>query len=129
MLRKMNSDTIEMIDTIRPKKNVAKMTKEEAVIIANKQIENSRKNIAIMQNEIDKIQEKYKRVVEQQQEVEVLNKISEIKEEIVELKGGNVSIKFTIEKDGKEIVKECSDGYDSKLTILENDKVSFEMKL
>lgn len=129
MLRKMNDDTIEMIDTIRPKKNVTKMTKEESVVVANKQIENSRKNIAIMQNEIDKIQEKYKRVVEQQQEVEILNKISEIKGEILELKGGNVSIKFTIEKDGKEIVKECSDGYDSKLTYLENDKVSFDMKL
>ena len=82
MLRKMNNDTIEMIDTIRPKKNVTKMTKEEAVVIANKQIENSRKNIAIMQNEIDKIQEKYKRVVEQQQEAEVINKIIKIKEEI-----------------------------------------------
>lgn len=82
MLKKMNNDTIEMIDTIRPKKNVPKMTKEEAIIVANKQIENSRKNIAIMQNEIDKIQEKYKRVVEQQQEVEIINKIREIREEI-----------------------------------------------
>lgn len=67
MLRKMNSDTLEMIDTIRPKKNVSRITKEEAVAVTDKQIENSRKNIAIMQNEIDKIQEKYKRVVQQQQ--------------------------------------------------------------
>lgn len=96
MLRKMNNDTIEMIDTIRPKKNVTKLTKEEAVVVTDKQIENSRKNIAIMQNEIGKIQEKYKRVIEQQQEVEVTNKIIQIREEIEELKGGNVSIKFTI---------------------------------
>lgn len=92
----MNNDTIEMIDTIRPKKNVTKLTKEEAVVVTDKQIENSRKNIAIMQNEIGKIQEKYKRVIEQQQEVEVTNKIIQIREEIEELKGGNVSIKFTI---------------------------------
>ena len=96
MLRKMNNDTIEMIDTIRPKKNVTKLTKEEAVVVTDKQIENSRKNIAILQNEIGKIQEKYKRVIEQQQEVEVTNKIIQIREEIEELKGGNVSIKFTI---------------------------------
>lgn len=59
----MNNDTLEMIDTIRPKKNVSKITKEEAVVVTDKQIENSRKNIAIMQNEIEKIQEKYKRVI------------------------------------------------------------------
>lgn len=38
-------------------------------------------------------------------------------------------MKFNIEKDGKEIVKEYSDGYDAKLTILESDNNLFDQRL
>ena len=52
------------------------------------------------------------------QEEELLNKIREIKSDIESIKNGNVDIKFNIGKDGKQIVKEYSDGYDAKLTSL-----------
>ena len=37
-------------------------------------------------------------------------------------------MKLHIDKDGKEIVKQYSDGYDFKLTSLENDKVIMDQK-
>lgn len=49
MLKKMNDDTLHMIDLIRPKKNVIKTSKEEMALIADRQLDNSKKNIAIMQ--------------------------------------------------------------------------------
>lgn len=45
----MNNDTLHMIDLIRPKKNAIKTSKEEMTIIADRQLDNSKKNIAIMQ--------------------------------------------------------------------------------
>lgn len=38
-------------------------------------------------------------------------------------------MKVNIQKDGKQIVKEYSDGYDAKLTMLENDNALFEQRL
>jgi hypothetical protein len=58
-----------------------------------------------------------------------LNKIKEIKLDIESIKSGNVDIKFNIGKDGKEIVREYGDGYDAKLTILENDSNLLDQKL
>ena len=49
--------------------------------------------------------------------------------DIEAIKNGNVGIKYNIEKDGKEIVKDYSDGYDNKLTVLENDTSLFNQKL
>jgi hypothetical protein len=49
MLKKMNSDTLQMIDLIRPKKNVNKVSKEEMATIADRQLDNSKKNISTMQ--------------------------------------------------------------------------------
>lgn len=45
------------------------------------------------------------------------------------MRNSNVDIKVNIEKDGKEIVKEYSDGYDAKLTMLENDNNLFDQRL
>jgi len=45
----MNNDTLHMIDLIKPKKNVIKISKEEMATIADRQIDNSKKNISIMQ--------------------------------------------------------------------------------
>ena len=41
------------------------------------------------------------KIVRQQQEEELLNKIRGIKEEISEMKGSNLNIKVGIDKDGK----------------------------
>ena len=49
--------------------------------------------------------------------------------DIEAIKNRNVGIKYNIEKDGKEIVKDYSDGYDNKLTVLENDTSLFNQKL
>lgn len=41
------------------------------------------------------------KIVRQQQEEELLNKIKNIKEDICEIKGSNLNIKVGIDKDGK----------------------------
>lgn len=55
MLKKMNSDTLHMIDLIKPKRNVNKVSKEEMALITDRQIDNSKKNISTMQAEIEKL--------------------------------------------------------------------------
>ena len=67
--------------------------------------------------------------MEQELWEELTNKIREMKLDIEGIKNGNVGIKYNIEKDGKEIVKDYSEGYDAKLTILENDTSLFNQKL
>jgi hypothetical protein len=80
MLRKMNDDTMQIIDTILPKKKALKATREELGLLTDRQIENSRKNISIMQQEIEKLQEKYTRIAEQSQEEEITSSILAIKQ-------------------------------------------------
>lgn len=82
-----------------------------------------------MQAQIEKLQAKYSKIVEQEQQEELINRIKEIKSDIEGIKSGNVGIKLNIDKDGKEILREYGDGYDAKLTILENDSSLFEQKL
>lgn len=125
----MNNDTLHMIDLIRPKKLANKISKEEITLIADRQLDNSKKNISILQCQIEMLEAKYSKIVEHSQEQELVNKIREVKADIELIKNGNTDIKFNIEKDGKEIVKEYSDGYDAKLTILENDNVLYDQKL
>lgn len=63
------------------------------------------------------------------EEEDLINKIREIKADIESIKSGNTNMKFNIDKDGKEIVREYSEGYDAKLTILENDCALLDKKL
>jgi hypothetical protein len=55
MLKKMNNDTLHMIDLIRPKQVINKVPREELVLITERQIDNSRKNLSTMQLEIQKL--------------------------------------------------------------------------
>lgn len=97
----MNSDSLQMIDLIRPKKKPFKQNKSETILVADNQILNSKKALENMQHQIQKLEEKYVRIVRQQQQEELLNKIKSTKEEICEIKGSNLNIKVGIDKDGK----------------------------
>lgn len=59
---------MHMIDSIRPKRNIQRISKQQLSILAESSIENSKKMISNLQYDIKKLEEKFKKIVQQQQE-------------------------------------------------------------
>jgi hypothetical protein len=63
ILKKMNRDTMELIDSMKPKKSPRVVSKEHLNLTAEKEVENNKKIAGILKYEIDKLKDKYTRIV------------------------------------------------------------------
>ena len=114
VLKKMNSDTHHIIETAKPKNNIIRIASQELVLI-ERQIENSKKSIAMMQGEMAALQEKFKKTVFPQHLQEVNNKIEEVTKQIDEIRTNNIEMKSNLQRDSFRIVKQQNEGHDIRL--------------
>lgn len=78
-MKKINVDTMNMIDSIRPRKVIPKTSREQLSNLAEREIDNSKKMIGNLQYDISKLQEKYAKFVDSHEEEELVKKIKSVR--------------------------------------------------
>lgn len=68
----MNYDTLDMINNIKPRKVHRTKSKTQLSTIADREVENSKKMISNLEYQIDKLKEKYTKIVDHAEEQDVL---------------------------------------------------------
>lgn len=63
ILKKMNKDTMDLIDSMKPKKTPRVVSKEQSHQTAEREVENNKQIVGILKHEIEKLKEKYTRIV------------------------------------------------------------------
>ena len=101
VLKKMNYDTMELINHMKPKRSPKIPNKERQNSTIEMEVNNSEKMIANLHWEIENLKEKYRMIVDEHGDVETSKRAVAIKEEIEQMRVRNLEEKLNIGKEGK----------------------------
>ena len=102
VLRRLNDDTLHLIDLIRPHKH-AQSSPQQAHRVAEKQVDNRKKVIDHLQHDIRALEEQYTRLAQQQPHSELVAQQREIRAEIERISGENGQLRVEIQREGNHL--------------------------